>query len=160
MQVMAHACLGDQSREEELADLNLAAANRIIEAIFAKAAELGLKPLGVAVADAGGHMIAAQRQDGSPFMRLEIAEGKAFGAIGFGTGTRRLNTLAQERPHFINALVAKSGGRIMPVPGGVLIRSTDGSPLGAVGVSGDTADNDEIVAMAGVEAVGFVGDGG
>ena len=94
MQVMAHACLGDQSREEELADLNLAAANRIIEAIFAKAAELGLKPLGVAVADAGGHMIAAQRQDGSPFMRLEIAEGKAFGAIGFGTGTRRLNTLA------------------------------------------------------------------
>lgn len=143
-----------------MTELNLAAANRIIEATIARAAELGLKPLGVVVADAGGHMIAAQRQDGSPFMRLQIAEGKAFGAIGFGAGTRRLEVLARERPHFINALVAKSDGKTIPVPGGVLIRASDGTAIGAVGVSGDTADNDEIAAMAGIEAAGFVGDGG
>ena len=143
-----------------MSELNLAAANKIIEAAFAKAAELGLKPLGVVVADASGSTVSAQRQDGSPFIRIEIAGGKAFGAIAFGSGTRRLDTLAGERPHFVSALVAKSGGRIMPVPGGVLVRTQDGTAIGAVGISGDTADNDEICALAAIAAAGFVGDGG
>ena len=140
--------------------MKLETANTIISGAFAKAAELGLKPLGVVVVDAGGHTVSGQRQDGSPFMRIDIAAGKAHGAAAFGSGTRRLNTLAEERPHFINAFVAASGGKAMPVPGGVLVKTADGEIVGAVGISGDTADNDELCAIAGIEAAGFIGDGG
>lgn len=143
-----------------MSPMKLADANKIITAAFAKASELGLKPLGVVVVDAGGHTVSVQRQDGSPFMRIDIAGGKAYGAVAFGSGTRRLNALAQERPHFVNAFVASSGGKAMPVPGGVLVKTTAGEVIGAVGISGDTSDNDELCAIAGIEAAGFVGDGG
>jgi len=140
--------------------LTLAQANTIIEATFAKGAELGLNPLCVVVVDVGGHTVSAQRQDGSPFMRIEIARGKAFGAIGFGAGSRKLNQAALDRPNFVGAYVALTGGNAVPVPGGVLIKGQDGEIIGAVGVSGDTSDNDELVAKTGIEAAGFVGDGG
>lgn len=140
--------------------LTLANANRIIEATLAKGAEMGLNPLGVAVLDAGGHVVSMQRQDGSPFMRVEIAAGKAHGALGFGAGSRKLNTISVERPHFGSAYVALTGGRAVPVPGGVLIRTGSGEIIGAVGVSGDTSDNDEAAASAGIEAAGFKADGG
>lgn len=143
-----------------MTQISLAQANTIIEATFAKAAELKLNPLCVVVVDAGGHTIAAQRQDGSPFMRIEIARGKAFGSIGFGAGSRKLNQAALDRPHFVNAFVALTGGNAVPVPGGVLIKTSDGEIVGAVGVSGDTSDNDELVGKAGIEAAGFIGDGG
>ena len=143
-----------------MAGLSLANANKIIETTLAKAAEIGLKPLGVAVLDAGGHMVAAQRQDGTPFLRLDVATGKAYGALAYGGGSRKLNTAAIERPHFVSAFVALTGGKAVPVPGGVLITTKNGEIVGAVGVSGDTSDNDELVAKAGIEAAGFVGDGG
>lgn len=143
-----------------MADLTLSKANTIITQALAKAAADGMKPLGVAVLDAGGHTIASQRQDGTSFMRLDVASGKAYGALAVGAGSRSLNAAAQDRPHFVNALTAASGGKIIPVPGGVLVRNAAGEIIGAVGISGDTSDNDEACALAGIEAAGFTGDGG
>ena len=140
--------------------LTLARANRIVNQALAKAKELGLKPLGVAVLDAGGHLIAFQRQDGASFMRPEIASGKAYGALAVGAGSRWLHAAALDRPHFVNAVAMASGGKVVPVPGGVLIRQPSGEIAGAVGISGDTADNDEACAVAAIEAAGFAADRG
>jgi len=135
--------------------LTLITANMIITAAFAKGAELKLKPLTVAVLDAGGHLKAFQKQDGASMLRAEIATGKAYGALAVGMGSRWLDQAAKERPHFVEGLNAVSGGRIVPVPGGVLIRDAAGELIGAVGITGDTSDNDEIAAIAGIEAAGL-----
>jgi uncharacterized protein GlcG (DUF336 family) len=138
--------------------LLLAKANIIIEAALAKAAELALKPLAVVVLDAGGHLIAAQRQDGASILRCEIGSGKAFGALALGMGSRAVSKAAVERPHFMQGLAGVSGGRVVPVPGGVLVRDASGAILGAVGISGDTSDNDEAAAVAGIEAAGLTAE--
>lgn len=138
-----------------MSELTLAKANAIIAAAFAKAQDAKTKPLSVAVLDAGGHLIAFQKQDGSSMLRFEIASGKAYGALAVGMGSRWLDTTAKERPHFMEGLNAVSGGRIVPVPGGVLIRTASGALLGAVGITGDTSDNDELAAISGIEAAGF-----
>ncbi|MDI6027847.1 heme-binding protein [Corticibacterium sp. UT-5YL-CI-8] len=138
-----------------MSELTLAKANTIIETALAKAAEQKFKPLAVVVLDAGGHTVALQRQDGAPFMRHEVAAGKAFGAIAMGSNSRALGQAAIERPHFFQGLAGVSGGRIIPVPGGVVIRNASGAAIGSVGISGDTSDNDEAAAVAGIEAAGF-----
>lgn len=140
--------------------LTLERANTIIAGAFAKAGELKLKPLAVCVLDAGGHVKAFQRQDGASMLRFEIGSGKAYGALAVGTGSRWLNNQAKDRPHFLEGLSGVSGGRIVPVPGGVLVKDADGEILGAVGISGDTSDNDEAAAIAGIEAAGFAFDAG
>ncbi|MCV0427646.1 MAG: heme-binding protein [Roseibium sp.] len=140
--------------------LTLSTAETITSAAFEKAAELNLKPLTVAVLDAGGHTMLLKRQDGSSIMRPQIATGKAVGALAVGTGTRWLNANAETRPHFVNALNGVSGGVIVPVPGGVLIKDETGETLGAVGITGDTSENDETCAVAGIEAVELVADCG
>ncbi|MBQ0711047.1 MULTISPECIES: heme-binding protein [unclassified Ochrobactrum] len=140
--------------------LSLERANTIIAGAFAKAAELKLKPLAVCVLDAGGHVKAFQRQDGASMLRFEIGSGKAYGALAVGTGSRWLNNQAKDRPHFLEGLSGVSGGKIVPVPGGVLIKDESGEILGAVGISGDTSDNDEIAAIAGIEGAGFTSDAG
>ncbi|WP_428688545.1 GlcG/HbpS family heme-binding protein [Roseibium sp.] len=140
--------------------LTLSTAETITIAAFEKAAELKLKPLTVAVLDAGGHMIVLKRQDGASIMRPQIASGKAIGALAVGTGTRWLNANAETRPHFVNALNGVSGGAVVPVPGGVLIRDETGETLGAVGITGDTSENDEACAVAGIEAVNLTADCG
>ena len=140
--------------------ISLTKANKIINAGFAKAKELGLKPLAISVLDAGGHLIAFQRQDGASMMRFEIATGKAWGALALGIGSRAVNKLATDRPHFFTGLSGVSGGRIVPVPGGMLVKSKTGETIGAVGVTGDTSDNDEIAGIAGIEAAGFIADAG
>lgn len=140
--------------------LTLANANRIIEGALTKAAELKLKPLGISVLDAGGHLIAFQRQDGASFLRPEMSAGKAYGALSVGMGSRRLEAMAKERPHLMAGISGVAGGRVVPVAGGVLVRDGDGTVLGAVGVSGDTSDNDEIVAIHGIGLCGLVADGG
>ncbi|TDW16903.1 heme-degrading protein [Rhizobium azibense] len=89
-------------------------------------------------------------------LRFDIAFGKAYGALAVGFGSRWLDKASAERPHFVAGLNAVSGGRIVPVPGGVLVRDANGALLGAVGITGDTSDNDEAVAIAAVEAVGLV----
>ncbi|HWK13988.1 MAG TPA: heme-binding protein [Rhizobiaceae bacterium] len=143
-----------------MARISLAKANRMISAALAKGKELGLKPLSVSVLDAGGHIIAFQRQDGASNLRYQIATGKAFGALALGIGPRAVNKLAMDRPHFFTGLSGVSEGKIIPVPGGALVKTKSGEIIGAVGVTGDTSDNDEIAAVAGVEAAGFVADAG
>ena len=110
--------------------------------------------------DAGGHLVAFQRQDGASFLRPQISAGKAYGALSIGMGSRRLEAFAKERPHLFAGLSAVSGGRIVPVAGGVLVRDAHGEIIGAVGISGDTSDNDEVCAIAGIEAAGLKADGG
>lgn len=139
-----------------MAELTLAVANSIIAAALEAGAQAGLKPLTVAVLDAGGHLKAFQKQDGASMLRYEIAFGKAYGSLAVGMGSRWLDKNAKERPHFIEGLTAVSGGKIVTVPGGVLIRDAVGALLGAVGITGDTSDNDEICAVAGIKSAGLV----
>ena len=112
----------------------------------------------MAVLDDGGHMVAFQREDNSAIMRYEIAFGKAWRALGMGRSTRSLRAMAQDRPHFAESLTTASAGRFVPVLGGVLIRDADGAVMGAIGVTGDSEDNDETAAIAGIAAAGLVVD--
>src|SRR5882757_1082874 len=129
--------------------LSLESAAHIVDAALAHAGVLKLKPLTVAVLDAGGHLVAFKRQDGSGILRPEIAKGKAWGALGMGAGSRGLAHRAQIAPAFFVALASASEGRVIPVPGGVLIRGQEGKIIGAVGISGDMPDNDEACAVFG-----------
>ncbi len=135
--------------------LKLAQANTIIDAALAEARKNNFMKLGVAVCDAGGHVVAFKREDGATFLRFQLAYGKAWGALGMGFGTRELAERAGKQPAFIGALAAVTEGRMVPSPGGVLIADAGGEILGAIGISGDTGDNDEVCALAGVKAAGF-----
>jgi uncharacterized protein GlcG (DUF336 family) len=135
--------------------LTLAQANTIIAAALAKGRALKLAPLTVVVLDAGGHLVAAQREDRSGILRVQIATAKAYGALGMGCGSRELFERATKTPAFITALGPVSEGRMMPVPGGVLVLDAQGEVLGAVGISGDLSDRDEECALAGIAAAGL-----
>jgi uncharacterized protein GlcG (DUF336 family) len=137
--------------------LKLAQASAIVDAALAEGRERRLAPLAVAVLDAGGHLIAFKREDGAGFVRFDIANGKAWGALGMGFGTRELADRATKFPTFVAALSAASQGRMIPSPGGVLIAATDGEVVGAIGISGDIGDNDEACAIAGIVAAGLSG---
>tara|TARA_E500000178_G_C16413245_1_gene483939 strand:+ start:79 stop:504 length:426 start_codon:yes stop_codon:yes gene_type:complete len=119
----------------------------------------GLKPLTIAVLDCGGHLIALNREDGSSNMRPEIAVGKARGALAMGVGSRALFERAKKEPFFIQAMNSLANGSLVPVAGGVLIKN-DEKIIGAVGVTGDSSENDEACAIASIEHLGFIADGG
>jgi uncharacterized protein GlcG (DUF336 family) len=142
-----------------MANLTLEVARKILDAALAKAVERKLKPLVITVLDARGCVKISAAQDGTSLLRSEIAHGKAYGALAMGMGSRALFQRAQEQAYFIGAVNTLAQGRLVPVPGGVLIQ--DGSTLlGAVGVSVDTSDNDEICAVAGIEAAGLKANAG
>ena len=136
--------------------ITLDQANTIIAAAFARGVELGLKPLSVVVLDPGGHPIAFQRQDGGSSLRYAIATAKAGGALALGVSSRTIGEMAVERPTFIAALGPIAPTGVVPAAGGVIVRDGAGNVLGAVGVTGDTSDNDELAALAGIEAAGLV----
>lgn len=138
-----------------MATIKLAQANAIIDAAIAEGRQRRLSPLAVAVLDIGGNLIAFKREDGAGFFRFDIAYGKAWGALGLGFGTREIAKRATKLPIFYSALSAASQGRMIPAPGGVLITGVDGDVVGAVGISGDLGDNDEVCALAGIKAVGL-----
>ncbi len=140
--------------------LTLDVARNVADAALAKSKELGLKPIAVAVFDDRGCLRSFAAQDGTSLMRAEVAQGKAYGALALGMGSRAIFKRAQEQPFFVDAVNTLAQGKIIPVPGGVLMRDNGGMLLGAVGVSGDTSDNDEICALAGVAAAGLVADAG
>lgn len=143
-----------------MAALTLDHARSIIDAARRKGRELSLKPLTVAVLDTGCALIALEREDGSSHLRPKVAQGKAIGAISLGIGSRAIFNRAQEQPYFIQSINALADGYCVPVPGGVLIKDETGTILGAVGITGDTSDNDEACAIAGIEAAGFTADAG
>ena len=143
--------------------ITLSQATTIVQAALGKARETSCAPLAIAVLDAGGHLKAFAREDGAGILRPQIATGKAWGALGMGVGTRALARRIAEQPQapsFFAALGAMSEGRVVPVPGGVLIRDASKTVLGAVGISGDTSDKDEACALAGIAAASLVADTG
>jgi len=136
-------------------DLSLDIARKILDAALAKVIEMKLKPMCITVLDARGCVKASIAQDGTSLMRGEVAHGKAYGALAMGLGSRALFKRAEEQPFFIDAVNTMARGALIPVPGGVLIQDASGGLLGAIGISGDTSDNDEIACVAGIEAVGL-----
>jgi uncharacterized protein GlcG (DUF336 family) len=141
-------------------ELTLQTAQAIAEATLKTARDKSFKPLAVVVYDSRGAMKALLSEDGTSLKRAEIAIGKAYGALALGVGSRALHKMATDRPYFVAAATHAVGGQLVPVPGGVLIKDSKGQILGAVGVSGDTSDNDEIAAAGGIEASGLVFDTG
>ena len=141
-------------------NLTLDTASLIVDKALEKRREMGFVPLTVAVLDAGGQLKVLKREDGSSLLRPEIAMGKAWGALGMGFGGRELARRASNNPVFFGALSDMSGGRMVPNPGAVLIRSASGDILGSIGISGDKAENDEICAVYGIETAGLRADTG
>ncbi|HTO85845.1 MAG TPA: heme-binding protein [Methylomirabilota bacterium] len=139
--------------------LTLAQASTIVDGALKKGRETNCAPLTVAVLDAGGHLVAFKREDGSGIMRFDIAFGKAWGSLGMGFPSRTLGERAEQYPAFFQMLAAVSHGRLVPAAGGVLIRD-GGDIIGAVGISGDNSDKDEVCAVAGVAAAGLKADTG
>lgn len=140
--------------------LDLATATQIASAAIRAACELGLKPMAAAVLDAAGHPLAVLRDEQASFLRPQIATGKARGCLGMGFGGRELARRAQAMPAFFDAINSLTGGEVIPVAGGVLIRNAEGALLGAIGLSGDTSDNDERCALQAISEAGLVADSG
>jgi uncharacterized protein GlcG (DUF336 family) len=143
-----------------MSNVSLAQASVITDKALEHARSLKLKPLTVAVLDAGGHLVALKREDRSSLLRPQIAQGKAWGVLGMGFGGREFARRAAAAPTFIGAIISASEGRIIPVAGGVLIRAGDGSILGSVGISGDVSEQDEACAVYGIRTAGLVPDTG
>ena len=135
--------------------LDLDTARDMIAAARAHGREQGLKPLTVVVLDSGGHLVAAERENGASIKRYEIATGKAHGALALGMGSRAIMARAEQQAYFVAAVTHAVGGSLVPVPGGVLVRDAEGDLLGAVGISGDTSDADEAACVAGIQAAGL-----
>lgn len=135
--------------------ITLDQANAVIAGAFEKAQELALKPLGVAVLDAGGHLIAYQRQDGASTGRLQLAMGKAAGALFLGISSRKIGDMAGERPTFLASLGPIAPAGVVPAAGGVIVVDESGYAIGAVGISGDLSDKDEACTLAGIVAAGL-----
>jgi uncharacterized protein GlcG (DUF336 family) len=141
-----------------MAELTLAKAQTIISAALAHSRQKSFAPMAVAVLDARGVLKAFAAEEGTALRRADIAIGKAYGALAMGVGSRTLGVRAVERPHFVGAVNSAIGGSMIPVAGGVLIRGADKSIIGAVGVTGDTSDNDEAAALAGLAEAGLTAD--
>ncbi|WP_299557916.1 heme-binding protein [uncultured Sulfitobacter sp.] len=139
-------------------NVSLRKARTVIRKALEKGSEIDLKPLSVVVLDAGGHVIAFERQDGAAPGRFAIAHGKAYGAVMLGMAGTAQMARAEAQAYFMMSVNGAFGGQVIPVPGGVLLRSPKGEVIGAVGVTGDTSDNDTTAAMAGIEAANLIGE--
>ncbi len=138
--------------------ITLDQARTMIAATLEKGHEMGLKPLSVVVLDAGGHVKAFEREDGAAPGRFAIAQGKAYGSVMLGMAGTAQMARAEAQAYFMDAMNGAFAGQVVPVPGGVLIRDGSGTVIGALGVTGDTSDNDAVAAQAGVEAAGLVAE--
>ena len=142
-----------------MAEISVNRARTIIRKTLAKGKEMGLKPLSVVVLDAGGHVKAFEREDGAAPGRFAIAQGKAYGAVMLGMPGSAQMARAEQQHYFMTAVNGVYGGQVVPVPGGILVHDKRGNTIGAVGVTGDTSDNDLEAGMAGIEAAGLTGLG-
>ena len=140
--------------------ITLDQARIIAEASLAKGRALRLKPLSVIILDPRLSVVACNSEEGVSQMRWRIAQGKANAALQLGMGGRALMARAEQQAYFIQSMNGLAGGEFVPVPGGVLIRDANGNLLGAVGISGDTSDNDEAAALAGIAAAGLIAEAG
>lgn len=136
--------------------ITLDQAQRIVSAAHAHGTEQGFNPLTVAVLDPGGAIVALGRQDGSGYLRPDLAVGKANGVLALGMTNRAIAARAADSPEFFTSVAGLAGGKIFSVPGGVFVKDAEGTLHGAVGVTGDASLNDEAAAVAGIESVGLV----
>jgi uncharacterized protein GlcG (DUF336 family) len=141
-----------------MSTLKLQQANTIIAKAFEKAREMKIKPLGVVVLDASGHIVSAQREDGASMFRLDVAKGKAWAAVAMGASSRALFKRARDNPNFFVALAATAEGKFLAQTGAALIRAGDGTILGAAGASGGTGEEDEACCVHGIEQAGLTAD--
>ena len=141
-----------------MSKLTLQKANAIIEQALAKAREMKIKPLAVVVLDESGNLKAAQREDGASMFRIDVATGKAWGAVGMGASSRALAKRAKDNPAFFHTLAQTAHGKFLPQPGAVLIKGANGEILGAAGASGGTGEEDEAACAYGIEQAGFTAD--
>ena len=141
-----------------MVEVSAAKARMIIRKTMAKSDEMGFKPLSVVVLDTGGHVKAFERSDGAAPGRFAIAHGKAYGSVMLGMAGTAQMTRAEQQAYFMAAVNGVFGGQVIPVPGGILLRDKRGDVIGAVGVTGDTSDNDVIAAIAGIDAAGLIGE--
>ncbi|MCY4180995.1 MAG: heme-binding protein [Litoreibacter sp.] len=141
-----------------MAEISLNKARTIIRKTLAKGREMDLKPLSVVVLDSGGHVKAFEREDGASPGRFAIAHGKAYGAVMLGMAGKAQMARAEQQHYFMTAVNGLFGGQVVPVPGGVLLRDKRGLIVGAVGVTGDTSDNDAEAAVAGIEAAALTAE--
>lgn len=135
--------------------LTLAQANTIIDAALRKSREMGYQPMGVAVLDEAGNLKAFVSEDGASMFRFDVARAKAWGAVGMGISSRKLAERAKENPNFFVSLAATANGKFLPQTGAVVIKDAQGNVIGAVGASGGTGDEDELICIAGVQAAGL-----
>jgi uncharacterized protein GlcG (DUF336 family) len=135
--------------------LTLTQANQVIEAALQCSNERGFKPMAVVVLDGSGHVKASQRQDGASMFRMQVATGKAWGAVGMGVASRVLAERAKDNPNFFLSLASTAQGKFLPQTGAVMIKDSQGNILGAVGASGGSGDEDEAICAHGVEAAGL-----
>lgn len=141
-----------------MSKLTLKQANTIVDKALVKAREMKIKPLGVVVLDVSGHMIAAQREDGASMFRLDVAKGKAWGAVAMGCSSRALGKRAKDNPNFMITLAATAEGKFLPQTGAVVIKNAQGEIIGAAGASGGTGEEDEACCAYGVEQAGLTAD--
>ena len=144
--------------EKLCAAITLDEAKTMIEATFASAKKRKAHPLSAIVLDAGGRVKAFLKQDGSSLMRFEIAYGKAFGALALGRSSRMVLQKAREKPLFMQSLGELADGPLFLEAGGQLIRDASGEVVGAIGVTGDVNEVDDLCAMDGIRAAGFKAD--
>jgi uncharacterized protein GlcG (DUF336 family) len=140
--------------------ISLSDASRAVDHALKSAREMNLPPMTIAVLDARSCLVSFKMEDGSSLLREQIARAKAWSALGMGMGTRTLMSRAAHHPSFFVALASLAEGAMVPVPGGVLIRSQQGAVVGAIGVSGDVPDKDEACAIAGILSVNLIADPG
>jgi uncharacterized protein GlcG (DUF336 family) len=136
--------------------VDLAAASKIIDHALGEARRRNLRPMTLAVLDAGGDLVAFKREDGTGIRRFDVVMGKAFGSLVMNRPSRAIGKIGENNALFIQSLAVATQGRLVPTPGGVLIKNQEGQIIGAVGSSGEEADDDEAIAIAAVRAAGFV----
>ncbi len=135
--------------------LTLDQARQILDAALATSKDKGYAPMAIAVLDAAGHLKAFVSEDGASMFRFDIAQAKAWGAVGMGVSSRTLSERAKGNPNFFVSLAATAEGKFLPQTGAVVIKDPQGRLLGAVGASGGTGDEDELICLAGVAAAGL-----
>jgi len=143
---------------ERMRAISLAEAIKIIEGTFASARKREAYPLSAIVLDAGGRVKAFHKQDGSSLLRFEIAYGKAFAALSLNRSSRQVLQKAKEKPAFMQSLAELSDGPLFLEGGGQLIRDASGEIVGALGVTGDVNEVDDLCAMDGIRSAGFLPD--
>ncbi len=140
--------------------MNLELARQLIRDALSHGRTLELKPLSVVVLDPGGYPVAFEREDGASNLRFKMAHAKAFGSLGLGMGSRGIFNRAEQQPYFIESVNTMADGQLLPVPGGVILRDSSDQIVGALGITGDTSDNDEACAVFAIEQTGYVADTG